>query len=171
LSPASQDAYPRTITPVAPVRLDDTDRAILRELADDASLTNRALAGRVHLSPSSCLARVRRLQQGGVIRGVHADISPAAIGRGLEALIAVRLRLHTTDAVAALSAHLHTIPEVVSFYHLTGAEDFLVHVAVADTDELRSLVLSAFTSRPEIARTNTSLVFHHERISGVTPLG
>ncbi len=153
-----------------PVRLDDTDRAILRELARDASLTNRALAARVSLSPSSCLARVQRLQRNGVIRGIHADITPAAIGRGLEALIAIRLRLHTTDAVATLSTHLHTIPEVVSYYHLTGVDDFLVHVAVADTDELRALVLKAFTSRPEIARTNTSLVFHYERISGVTPI-
>jgi DNA-binding Lrp family transcriptional regulator len=153
-----------------PIRLDDTDRAILRELARDASLTNRALAGRVHLSPSSCLARSQRLQRDGVIQGFHADINPAAVGRGLQAMIAVRLRLHTTDAVAALSSHLHTVPEVVSYYHVTGADDFLVHVAVADTDDLRSLVLGAFTSRPEIARTNTSLIFHHERVSGVIPI-
>jgi DNA-binding Lrp family transcriptional regulator len=105
-----------------------------------------------------------------VIRGIHADITPAAVGRGLEALIAVRLRLHSTEAVASLSAHLRTVPEVVSYYHLTGADDFLVHVAVAGTDELRALVLNSFTSRPEVARTNTSLVFHHERISGVTPI-
>jgi DNA-binding Lrp family transcriptional regulator len=105
-----------------------------------------------------------------VIQGFHADINPAAVGRGLEAMIAVRLRLHTTDAVAALSSHLHTVPEVVSYYHVTGADDFLVHVAVADTDDLRSLVLGAFTSRPEIARTNTSLIFHHERVSGVIPI-
>jgi DNA-binding Lrp family transcriptional regulator len=156
---------------VTPIRLDDTDRAILRELTRDASVTNRALAAHVQLSPSSCLARVRRLERNGVIRGIHADIAPAAVGRGLQALIAVRLRLHTTEAVATLSAHLHTVPEVVSFYHLTGLDDFLVHVAVADTDELRSLVLNAFTNRPEVARTNTSLVFHHERISGVTPIG
>ena len=153
------------------MRLDETDRAILRELAHDASLTNRALAARVHLSPSSCLTRVQRLERNGVVRGIHADIAPAAIGRGLEALIAIRLRLHTTDAVAALSTHLHTVPEVVSYYHLAGADDFLVHVAVADTDALRTLVLTSFTSRPEIARTNTSLVFHHERISGITPIG
>jgi DNA-binding Lrp family transcriptional regulator len=155
---------------VAAVRLDDTDRAILRELARDASVTNRALAACVHLSPSSCLARVQRLERNGVIRGAHADINPAAIGRGLEALIAVRLRLHTTEAVEAIGTHLHTVPEVVSYYHLTGTEDFLVHVAVADTDGLRALVLNSFTSRPEVAHTNTSLVFHHERVSGITPI-
>ncbi len=105
-----------------------------------------------------------------MIRGSHADINPAAVGRGLEAMIAVRLRLHTTDAVAALSSHLHAVPEVVSYYHVTGADDFLVHVAVAAADDLRSLVLRSFTSRPEIARTNTSLIFHHEQVSGVVPL-
>jgi DNA-binding Lrp family transcriptional regulator len=154
---------------VPAVRLDDTDRAILCELARDASLTNRALAERVHLSPSSCLARVRRLERDGVIQGFHAEIDPAAIGRGLEALIAIRLRVHSTEAVDALAAHLRTVPDVVSYYHLTGADDFLVHVAVADTDALRALVLNAFTSRPEIARTTTSLVFHHEAVNGIAP--
>lgn len=151
------------------VRLDDTDRAILRVLARDASVTNRALAELVHLSPSSCLARVRRLERSGVIRGVHADLAPAAIGRGIEALIAIRLRVHSTSAVDAVAAHLRTIPDVVSYFHLTGADDFLVHVAVADADALRSLVLEAFTSRPEIARTTTSLVFHHEHVNGIAP--
>lgn len=150
-------------------RLDDIDRAILRELARDASLTNRALAERVHLSPSSCLARVRRLRRDGVIRGFHADIAPAAIGRGLEALIAIRLRLHTTQAVEALAAHMRSVPDVVSYYHLTGSDDFLVHVAVSDPDALRALVLEAFTSRPEVARTTTSLVFHHESTNGIAP--
>jgi DNA-binding Lrp family transcriptional regulator len=154
---------------VPAVRLDDTDRAILRALVRDASLTNRALAEVVRLSPSSCLARVRRLQRDGVIRGIHADIAPAAIGRGIEALIAIRLRVHSTSAVDALAGHLSSIPDVVSFYHLTGAEDFLVHVAVADTDALRTLVLEAFTSRPEVARTTTSLVFHHQRVNGIAP--
>jgi len=150
-------------------RLDDTDRAILRELARDASITNRALAEHVHLSPSSCLARVRRLERDGVIRGIHADLTPAAIGRGIEALIAIRLRAHSTAAVDALSAHLAAIPDVVSYYHLTGADDFLVHVAVADTDALRALVLESFTSRPEVARTTTSLVFHHQLVNGIAP--
>jgi DNA-binding Lrp family transcriptional regulator len=153
-----------------PTRLDDTDRAILRELARDARLTNRELAARVHLAPSSSHARVRRLERQGVIRGTYTDINPAAIDRGLEALIAVRLRLHSSDAVEAVVAHLRTVPEVVGYYHITGADDFLVHVAVADPDALRALVLGAFTSRPEIARTNTSLVFSHERTQGVAPL-
>ena len=150
-------------------RLDEIDRAILRALARDAAMTNRALADLVHLSPSSCLARVRRLERDGVIRGIRADIDPTAIGRGIEALIAIRLRLHSTRAVDALSEHLHTIPDVVAYYHVTGADDFLVHVAVADTDALRTLVLEAFTSRPEVARTTTSLVFHHEVVHGIVP--
>jgi DNA-binding Lrp family transcriptional regulator len=154
---------------VPAARLDDTDRAILRALAQDASLTNRALAEHVHLSPSSCLARVKRLQRDGVIRGIHADIAPDAIGRGIEALIAIRLRVHSTNAVDALTAHLRTVPDVVSYYHVTGAEDFLVHVAVADTNALRALVLEAFTNRPEVARTTTSLVFDHQLINGIAP--
>ena len=93
-------AESRSTTPDAPNNLrrplDPVDRAILHELAVDARVPNNALAERVGVAPSTCLARVRALRQSGVIRGFHADIAPAALGRDLEAMIAVRLAAHAT---------------------------------------------------------------------------
>src|SRR5438045_3270909 len=74
--------------------LDDVDRRILRELVADARIPNNALAERVGIAPSTCLGRVRALREGGVIRGYHADVDPAALGRPIQAMISVRLQSH-----------------------------------------------------------------------------
>src|ERR1700745_3278622 len=74
--------------------LDEIDRHIVFELARDARLANNALADRVGIAPSTCLGRVRSLRERGVIRGYHADVDPAALGRPLQAMLAVRPASH-----------------------------------------------------------------------------
>src|SRR4051794_40375550 len=74
--------------------LDDTDRLILRLLQDDAPLPNNAIAAAAGIAASTCHARIRSLQERGIIRGYHADVDPAAVGRGLQALISIRLQAH-----------------------------------------------------------------------------
>jgi len=76
---------------VRPRALDDVDRHLLRLLEQDARTPNNALAAAVGIAPSTCLARIRALREAGVIRGFHAEIDPAALGRGLQAMIAVRM--------------------------------------------------------------------------------
>ena len=81
--------------------MDRLDRAILRQLQDDGRLTNVELAERVRLSPSPCLRRVRALERAGAIRGYHADIDPAAVGRGFEVTVHVELTLKDRATVEA----------------------------------------------------------------------
>ncbi len=145
--------------------MDRIDYGILRELQNNARLSNKELAARVKLAPSSCLERFRRLQADGVLRGFHADVTPSVLGVGLQAMIHVRLARHSRDHVEGLQAHLREVPEVIGFYHLTGEFDFLVHVAVRDSDHLRNLALDAFTSRKEIAQIQTSLIYSKLRKS------
>lgn len=144
-------------------RLDRIDRAILAELQQNARLTNKELASRVGLAESSCLERVRRLTQAGVLRGFHAEVDAKALGVGLQALVAVRLSRHSRSVVEAFREAMLELPAAVSVFHVAGANDFLVHVAVGDSDELRDLVLSAFTSRREVAHVETSLIYEHGR--------
>ncbi|MBS1784495.1 MAG: Lrp/AsnC family transcriptional regulator [Acidobacteria bacterium] len=139
--------------------LDRTDRAILALLQKNARLSNKELAARVGLAPSSCLARVQRLTKEGVLRGFHAFVAPNALGIGLQALIAVKLKQHSREKVRAFMRHLLALPEVVALYHVTGAMDFQVHVAVRGTDHLRDLALDAFTVRPEVESIQTALLF------------
>ena len=147
---------------------DRIDDAILTALQNNARLTNKELAGRVGLAPSSCLERVRRLQQRGVLQGYRALVDPKALGVGLQAFVAVRLSQHSREVVESFRSHLLSLVEVVSVYHTGGENDFLVHVAVRDADHLRDLALDAFTTRQEVARLNTALVYEQVQ-PGVLP--
>jgi DNA-binding Lrp family transcriptional regulator len=139
--------------------LDEKDLEILRHLQNNARLTNKELARRVGLAPSSTLMRTRQLERSRVLRGYHADVDPAALGVGLEALIAVRLRQHTASEVAAFRDYVLDLDEVIRLYHVAGKDDFLVHVGVADSVALRDFAMDALTSRQEVAHIETGLIF------------
>ena len=139
--------------------LDRTDRSIVAILAEDSRITNQELARRGGLAPSTSLERVRRLRESGVILGVHAEVDPAALGVGVEALVSVRMRQHTRELVEGFQAYAAGLPEVIQVFHLTGAEDFLVHVACRDVHHLRQFSLDAFTTREEVAQIHTSLIY------------
>ncbi|MEO0479193.1 MAG: Lrp/AsnC family transcriptional regulator [Planctomycetota bacterium] len=143
------------------LRLDRTDFALLGLLQNDARLSNKELAQRVHLAPSSCLERVRRLRESGVLGGAHAVVEPEAIGIGLQALIAVQLDRHTDAIVKEFRTYLFTSEAVIAAFYLAGRTDFLIHVAVRDTKHLRDLAVDFLTARPEVAHVETSLIFEH----------
>ena len=147
--------------------LDDTDRAILRALVDDARVSNKDLAEKAGIAQSTCLARVRALREARVIRGYHADVDPKALGHDLQAMIAIRLQPHARGAMAQFTAELSRRPEVLEVYFVAGANDFLVHVATASTDALRRFVGDVLNRDPAIAGTETNLIFEHTRAAGL----
>jgi DNA-binding Lrp family transcriptional regulator len=151
-------------------RLDRTDRAIVAALQNDARLPNKELAARVGIAPSTCLERVRALRTRGVIRGYHAEIDLDALGRGLEAIVAVRVRPHSRRHVDAFREAALVMPEVIEVFHVTGADDFLLHVAVAGTDALRDFVLDRLTVRPEVAHVESRVVYEHARRTTPEPV-
>ena len=143
--------------------LDRIDVALIGHLQEDARSTVKELAAKVSLSPSATHDRMRRLFADGVVTGVHAEVDPVAIGVGLQAIVQVHLRRHSRPQVIAFRDHAISLPEVLTVTHVTGAVDFLVHVAVRDTEHLRDLALEAFTTRDEVARIETSVVYEHVR--------
>ena len=142
-------------------RLDRTDLAILAALQNDARLSNKELAARVGLAPSSCLERVRRLREGGVLTDFRARVEPGALGIAIQALVFVRLARHDREQVKGFRKHALSLRETIGLYHVAGQHDFLVHVGVRDANHLRDLALDAFTSRREVARIETHLIFEH----------
>ncbi|MBD3007311.1 Lrp/AsnC family transcriptional regulator [Streptomyces sp. 5-10] len=141
------------------VALDPVDLQILRLLQNDARTTYRDLAAQVGVAPSTCLDRVTRLRRSGVILGHELRLDPARLGRGLEALLSVQLRPHRRELVGPFVERIRALPESRALFHLAGPDDYLVHVAVADTADLQRLVLDEFTSRREVARVETRLIF------------
>lgn len=149
--------------------LDAIDAAILRELQNDARLSNKDLAARVNVAPSTCLVRQRALRERGLITGYHAEADLRALGRPLQAIVAVRIRPHTRAVVRRFADYVLTLPETLAASHVAGPDDFLVHVAVADTAHLQRLLLDAFTTRKEVAELHTNLLFDHRRKYQVPP--
>ena len=150
--------------------LDRTDRAILAALQKDAGLSNKELARKIRLAPSSCLQRVRRLKEAGILRGFHAEVEPEALGIGIQAIVAVRLARHLEREVEAFREQLRRHPEVINTYYVSGGVDFFVHVAVRDVEHLRALGVNAFTSHRLVAHVETSLIFEHDRATGLPDL-
>ena len=146
--------------------VDRMDRAILGALAKNARMSNKELATFVGLSQSACLERVRRLTERGILRGSHAEIDPAALGIGVQALVSVQLKRHTRSAVAAFERKAISLPQVVTLFHVTGRTDYLVHTVSQDMDHLRDFTLDAITSLPEVQRVETSLLFKTTRKAG-----
>ena len=148
--------------------LDDVDRRILTTLHGDARMSNNALADAVGIAPSTCHGRVRRLQDLGVIRGFYTDIDPAAIGLSLQAMISVSLQTGARGKIRSFIAQIRSKPQVMDVYFLAGSDDFLLHVAARDTEDLRSFVVENLNSDHDVAGTQTSLIFEHLR--GASPL-
>ncbi|MGB8635502.1 MAG: Lrp/AsnC family transcriptional regulator [Rhodanobacteraceae bacterium] len=143
--------------------IDRIDCDILRELRKHARLPNKTLAERVGVAPSTALERVRRLHENHAIVGYHAEINPDALGIGLQAMVSVRLDRHSRTDLDAFHAWLLTLREVLTFYHVAGRNDYLVHVAVRDSNHLRDFAMDAFTTRPEVAHIETNLIFSFQR--------
>ena len=141
---------------------DEIDLVILRELRNNARIANKVLAHKAGIAPSTCLARVQRLEKAGVITGYHAELNARSIGVGIQAMITVQLEKHIREQTEALKTHLLDLEEVLAVFHITGKDDFLVHVAVRDTENLREFVLQ-MVDNEEIAHVETYLIYEQFR--------
>lgn len=141
---------------------------MLLALHADARISNSALAEIVGIAPSTCHGRLRRLQEIGVIRGFYTDIDPAAVGLTMQAMISVSLQSHARGRIRDFIAQIRKRPQVMDVYFLAGGDDFILHVAARDTEDLRSFVVENLNADADVAGTQTSLIFEHLR--GASPL-
>ena len=121
------------------------------------------------MAPSTTLGRVRELEQNGVITGYHAAVDLAKMGRPLQALVFVKLRPKTSTSVSEFVDRVWALDSTVSVHLISGSEDALVHLAVADTDELRDTVLRNISNLPGVADERTSIVFDHRSKHVIPP--
>ena len=148
-------------TPPQDVRpLDAVDRALVAALQRDGRLPNNELARIAGIAPSTCLARLRSLRERGVVRGVHADVDPAALGHALQAMIAVSLRPDAREQLADFAGTAAARPWVLNVFYVSGSYDYLLHVACAGSDALRDIV-NELSAMRQVAGTETHLIFEH----------
>ena len=150
--------------------LDELDTAIVVALQHDARRTNRDVAAAVGVSPTTALDRTRALRDRGVIRGALLDVDLGALGRPVQALIAVRVRPPTRRHIEAFREWAVSLPDTLGVFVTSGSEDFLIHVAVPDNDALYAFVIDRLTERPEVADVRTSVVYEHLRNPSISPV-
>ncbi len=152
------------------MQLDALDLRILSELQQDSSLTNVALARRVHLSPSPCLARVKALEAAGVIQRYVALADPKALGLGLSVFISISLKSQSKSALAEFERRIGEHDEVMECYLMTGDSDYLIRVAVADIAALERFILNQLTPIPGIEKIRSSFALKQVRYKTALPL-
>jgi DNA-binding Lrp family transcriptional regulator len=143
--------------------LDRIDRRILAALQADARMTNQALSERVALSPSACLARVRRLERLGVIQGYHARLDPFTLGAGLVLYADITLEGHTPAELAAFEEAIAALPQVVEASHVTGTFDYILKVVVANMAEWTRIAESLASSDLGVDRINSHVVMREPK--------
>jgi Lrp/AsnC family leucine-responsive transcriptional regulator len=152
------------------MEFDAIDLRILRELQGDGSLSNVELARRVGLSPSPCLARVKALQAGGVIRQVVALLDAQALGLNLNVFISISLKQQTRAALEAFEAKVCARDEVMECYLMTGDADYLIRVALPDMAALERFVLEQLSPMKEVEKIRSSFAMKQVRYKTALPL-
>ena len=147
-----ENSFPPKTSDVA---LDPTDLRILDQLQRDASLTNDALAARVHVSPATCLRRVRRLVEAGVIERRVAILSPERIGAGLTAIVEITLDHQAVEAANAFELRATEEAAVQQCYRVSSGPDFVLVVQVADMEAYHALAHRLFGGEANVRNVRT----------------
>lgn len=139
------------------VSLDAVDREIIFHLRQDGRLSNVELAKRVGLTPPPCLRRLKRLEEGGVITGYRAVISPEAEGRSLEVLMDVEVYATDKKSILDMEEALASYDEVVECWRMFGRPEYVLRVAVADHAAYETFLMNKITGLPGILRVESNL--------------
>ncbi|NML84554.1 Lrp/AsnC family transcriptional regulator [Polaromonas sp.] len=141
------------------IDIDATDIKLLDLLQSDATLSNLALAGRVNVSPPTCLRRVKRLRDAGLIEREIAVLNPeklaVALGRGLTALVEISLDRQGAEQLEAFEARVVPDDAVQQCYRVSPGPDFILLVQVADMPRYLALAQRLFTSDANVRNVKT----------------
>lgn len=153
------------------VGMDERDSALVEELQRDGRQTNRELARRLGIAPSTCLERVRALHERGVIRGYHAEVDMPALNRGVQAFVAVQIRPLSRAVIDGFQEFVTGLPQVLSVFVVAGGDDFLVHVAVQDLAHLHAFLVDRLSRRREIVSYRSSVIYQqaHNTVLAALP--
>ncbi|MCK0158249.1 Lrp/AsnC family transcriptional regulator [Cellulophaga sp. F20128] len=144
------------------MKLDQKDIQILKLLQNNARLSNKELAVALDIAPSTCHERLKKLTQKDFFKAFNADLNLKKLGFNIEVLVAVRLKKHEREVVNSFIQKLHSLKGVIRFYHLAGETDFMLHVAVENSNSLRSFIMDELANFSFIDHIESSLIYHDE---------
>ncbi|MEV5052384.1 Lrp/AsnC family transcriptional regulator [Arthrobacter sp. LAR12-1-1.1] len=150
--------------------MDNIDRSILRYLRSDGRMTATALAAKVGLTVAPCHRRLRDLEAAGIIRGYRADIDPAAVGLGFEAIVFVTLRQVDRSTMEIFENRVADNPNIVEAQRLFGSPDYLLKVIAEDLPSYQRFYDSELTSLPGVERLTSTLVMKNLKANAGPPV-
>ena len=156
------------ISPAA-VLLDATDRRLLALLQEDSARTNEALARAAHISPATCLRRVRRLVESGVIERQMAMVSPDALA-GLTAILEVTLDVQSAEAQAAFEALIGPDLVVQQCYRVATGPDFVLVVYVPDMAAYHAFVHRTLTAANNVRNVRSFFSVRRVKFAPALPV-
>jgi Lrp/AsnC family leucine-responsive transcriptional regulator len=149
--------------------LDRIDRRLLALLQADGRLSVAELARQVHLSPTPCLERVRRLEREGYIRGYAADLDPAKLGAGLIAFVEVQLDRTTPDVFNRFRDGVTGLAPVQECHMVAGGFDYLLKVRTGDMAQYRRF-LEDLAALAGVEQTHTYVVMEEVKSTRAVPI-
>jgi Lrp/AsnC family leucine-responsive transcriptional regulator len=150
--------------------IDDFDRRILQMLQEEGRLSNTELAGRIGLSDTPCLRRVKRLEQEGIIQGYRAVLDRAAIGLGLTVFVGVKVDGHRDENATAIQEAFRQMPEVVSCHLVSGEADFLLQVVVPDLAAYERFLVGRLLKLPMVKDIRSNFAIRTVKDDSALPL-
>ncbi|SFG79794.1 DNA-binding transcriptional regulator, Lrp family [Palleronia marisminoris] len=145
---------------------DDTDRAILRALTEDATLSSTALGERVGLSQPVAWRRVRRLQEAGILKGRRLDLDLEALGFGVTMFLGVKLAAKGRLDLTAFERAITAIPEVQTVEHVLGLYDYRLRVIARDIADFERVLRRRILTLPGVGNVEANVLLSEERRSG-----
>lgn len=150
--------------------MDNKDRQILEILQRDGRIAHTRLAEMVDLSAPAVLARVRKLEEQGIITGYQAIVEPEKVGNPIISYIGVTLIHHQRESLERFAARINQFPQVLEAYHLTGETDYLLKVAAPSIQALEKFLMLELTTIPGVDKVHTSMVLSPIKTNGEVPV-
>ncbi len=155
--------------PTMTENIDSTDRAILRLLQRDATMSVDDISDMVNLSRNACWRRIKLMEKAGIITGRVAIVDPATVGAPLTAMVLIRTNAHDANWMAQFQTALRNLPEVVGAYRMTGDLDYVLRVRVADVPAYDEFY-KRLTSRISVSDISASFVMEEIKETTAVPL-
>ncbi|MDD3481769.1 Lrp/AsnC family transcriptional regulator [Azovibrio restrictus] len=150
--------------------LDDTDRAILRELQADGRLSNARLSEKLALSETPCWRRLKRLEAEGYIESYQANLDRRKLGFGVVAFVQVTLGNHAGETPLRFEQQVSQLPEVLSCHNVSGDCDYLMQVVAPDLDAYGAFVRDQLRRLPGVTSIRSNLSLRQLKSSSALPL-
>jgi Lrp/AsnC family leucine-responsive transcriptional regulator len=154
----------------APIFLDELDRRILNALQTDAAQTNNELAASVHASPPTCLRRVKRLIEAGVIERQVALLAPDKVGASLTAIVEITLDHQGAERMSEFEALVADEPAVSQCYRVSPGPDFVLVVRVADMAAYHALAHRLFAGHANVRNVRSFFSVHRSKFETGIPV-